>query len=371
SQSLLPTLAFRQGLQLICKMCYPQYKEMCENSPPYGTFRQVNFLVPDSAVIKLSSLKIGLLSSTPGIAVCNIPSAAVEETADSTLCHVLNLYRRNTWLYQALREGTRVQSVEQIREVASGAARIRGETLGLIGFGRTAQAVAVRAKAFGFNVIFYDPYLQDGIERSLGVQRVYTLQDLLYQSDCVSLHCNLNEHNHHLINDFTIKQKMVSFHSELLFLKKKILSLKCFCSFAQGPLKDAPNLICTPHTAWYSEQASLEMREAAATEIRRAITGRIPESLRNCVNKEFFITTAPWSVIDQQAIHPELNGATYRYPPGMMSVTPGGIPAAMEGIIPGGIPVTHNLPTVAHPSQAPSPNQPSKHGDNREHPNEQ
>lgn len=67
--------------------------------------------------------------------MCNIPSAAVEETADSTVCHILNLYRRNTWLYQALREGTRVQSVEHIREVASGAARIRGETLGLIGFG--------------------------------------------------------------------------------------------------------------------------------------------------------------------------------------------------------------------------------------------
>ncbi|XP_040418874.1 C-terminal-binding protein 2 isoform X1 [Cygnus olor] len=451
-----------------------------------------------------------------GIAVCNIPSAAVEETADSTVCHVLNLYRRNTWLYQALREGTRVQSVEQIREVASGAARIRGETLGLIGFGRTAQAVAVRAKAFGFNVIFYDPYLQDGIERSLGVQRVYTLQDLLYQSDCVSLHCNLNEHNHHLINDFTIKQvtkqqsagtnhasvpgvcgaslwaasrtaghpmsrgvcgvQHIPWGAALCSMARRRLrdrvvfaatSPRWPCqqnpcapergpacshrgsaepgdegtapgclpgqdqalamaprshsslsrrrqmrqgaflvntargglvdekaltqalkegrirgaaldvhesepfSFAQGPLKDAPNLICTPHTAWYSEQASLEMREAAATEIRRAITGRIPESLRNCVNKEFFVTTAPWSVIDQQAIHPELNGATYRYPPGMVSVAPGGIPAAMEGIIPGGIPVTHNLPTVAHPSQAPSPNQPTKHGDNREHPNEQ
>ncbi|XP_074856585.1 C-terminal-binding protein 2 isoform X1 [Carettochelys insculpta] len=326
-----------------------------------------------------------------GIAVCNIPSAAVEETADSTICHVLNLYRRNTWLYQALREGTRVQSVEQIREVASGAARIRGETLGLIGFGRTAQAVAVRAKAFGFSVIFYDPYLQDGIERSLGVQRVYTLQDLLYQSDCVSLHCNLNEHNHHLINDFTIKQMrqgaflvntarggLVDEKALTQALKEGRIRGAALdvhesepFSFAQGPLKDAPNLICTPHTAWYSEQASLEMREAAATEIRRAITGRIPESLRNCVNKEFFVTTAPWSVIDQQALHPELNGATYRYPPGMVSVTPGGIPAAMEGIIPGGIPVTHNLPTVAHPSQAPSPNQPTKHGDNREHPNEQ
>ncbi|XP_035125293.3 C-terminal-binding protein 2 isoform X1 [Callithrix jacchus] len=326
-----------------------------------------------------------------GIAVCNIPSAAVEETADSTICHILNLYRRNTWLYQALREGTRVQSVEQIREVASGAARIRGETLGLIGFGRTGQAVAVRAKAFGFSVIFYDPYLQDGIERSLGVQRVYTLQDLLYQSDCVSLHCNLNEHNHHLINDFTIKQMrqgaflvnaarggLVDEKALAQALKEGRIRGAALdvhesepFSFAQGPLKDAPNLICTPHTAWYSEQASLEMREAAATEIRRAITGRIPESLRNCVNKEFFVTSAPWSVIDQQAIHPELNGATYRYPPGIVGVAPGGLPAAMEGIIPGGIPVTHNLPTVAHPSQAPSPNQPTKHGDNREHPNEQ
>ncbi|KAM7072642.1 C-terminal-binding protein 2 isoform 1-T1 [Molossus nigricans] len=326
-----------------------------------------------------------------GIAVCNIPSAAVEETADSTICHVLSLYRRNTWLYQALREGTRVQSVEQIREVASGAARIRGETLGLIGFGRTGQAVAVRAKAFGFSVIFYDPYLQDGIERSLGVQRVYTLQDLLYQSDCVSLHCNLNEHNHHLINDFTIKQMrqgaflvnaarggLVDEKALAQALKEGRIRGAALdvhesepFSFAQGPLKDAPNLICTPHTAWYSEQASLEMREAAATEIRRAITGRIPESLRNCVNKEFFVTTAPWSVIDQQAIHPELNGATYRYPPGIVGVAPGGLPAAMEGIIPGGIPVTHNLPTVAHPSQAPSPNQPTKHGDSREHPNEQ
>ena len=74
-----------------------------------------------------------------GIAVCNILSAAVEETVDPTVCHILNLYRRNTWLYQALREGTRVQSVEQIWEVASGGGRgahIRGEILGLIGFGR-------------------------------------------------------------------------------------------------------------------------------------------------------------------------------------------------------------------------------------------
>uniref|UniRef100_A0A2K5PG23 C-terminal-binding protein 2 n=1 Tax=Cebus imitator TaxID=2715852 RepID=A0A2K5PG23_CEBIM len=308
-----------------------------------------------------------------GIAVCNIPSAAVEETAHATICHILNLYRRNTWLYQALREGMWVQSVEQIGEVASGTARIRGKTLGLIGFGRKVQAVAVRAKAFGFSVVFYDPYLQGGIKRSLGVQRVYMLHDF----DCVSLRRNLNEHNHLLINDFTIKQVrqgaflvnaarggLVDEKALAQALKEGRIGGAALdvhesepFSFAQGPLKGEPNLICTPHTAWYSEQASLETRE-----IPRAITGRIPESLRNCVNKEFFVTSAPWSIIDQQAIHPELNGATYRHLPGIV---------ATEGIIPGGIPVTHNLPTVAHPSQAPSPNQPTKHGDNREHPNEQ
>uniref|UniRef100_A0A8C5QUP2 C-terminal-binding protein 2 n=1 Tax=Leptobrachium leishanense TaxID=445787 RepID=A0A8C5QUP2_9ANUR len=267
-----------------------------------------------------------------GVAVCNIPSAAVEETADSTICHILNLYRRNTWLYQALREGTRVLSVEQIREVASGAARVRGETLGLLGFGRVGQAVAVRAKVFGFNVLFYDPYLQDGTERALGVQRVYTLQDLLYQSDCVSLHCSLNEHNHHLINDFTIKQMrqgaflvntarggLVDEKALAQALKEgrvRGAALDVHESepfvFAQGPLKDAPNLICTPHTAWYSEQASLEMREAAATEMRRAVTGRIPDNLRNCVNKEFLAASAQWPTLDQQGATVDLNGVTYR-----------------------------------------------------------
>lgn len=86
------------------------------------------------------------------------------------------------------------------------------------------------------------------------------------------------------------------------------------------------------------------MREAAATEIRRAITGtethlhqgafqsfgfsahqgsnlvpppdtgRIPDSLRNCVNKEFFVTSVPWGMMEQQQpqVHPEINGAAYR-----------------------------------------------------------
>ncbi|XP_025241192.1 C-terminal-binding protein 1 [Theropithecus gelada] len=376
-----------------------------------------------------------------GIAVCNVPAASVEETADSTLCHILNLYRRATWLHQALREGTRVQSVEQIREVASGAARIRGETLGIIGLGRVGQAVALRAKAFGFNVLFYDPYLSDGVERALGLQRVSTLQDLLFHSDCVSLHCGLNEHNHHLINDFTVKQmRQGAFlvntargglvdekalaqalkegrirgaaldvhesepfrcpHSQchpLLFpahhpagLDLQMApppgralactqasrwpaqgSLLLTVGFSQGPLKDAPNLICTPHAAWYSEQASIEMREEAAREIRRAITGRIPDSLKNCVNKDHLTAATHWASMDPAVVHPELNGAAYRYPPGVVGVAPTGIPAAVEGIVPSAMSLSHGLPPVAHPPHAPSPGQTVKPEADRDHASDQ
>lgn len=61
--------------------------------------------------------------------------------------------------------------------------------------------------------------------------------------------------------------------------------------FPQGALKDAPNLICTPHAAFYSEASAAELREMAASEMRRALVGTIPDALRNCVNKEYFNRT--------------------------------------------------------------------------------
>ena len=50
-------------------------------------------------------------------------------------------------------------------------------------------------------------------------------------------------------------------------------------------MKETPNLIVTPHASFYSEQSSVELREMAASEVRRAIVSRIPDGLRNCVNK--------------------------------------------------------------------------------------
>ncbi|CAK9801018.1 C-terminal-binding protein [Anthophora quadrimaculata] len=251
-----------------------------------------------------------------GIAVCNVPGYGVEEVADTTLCLILNLYRRTYWLANMVREGKKFTGPEQVREAATGCARIRGDTLGIVGLGRIGSAVALRAKAFGFTVIFYDPYLPDGIEKSLGLNRVYTLQDLLFQSDCVSLHCTLNEHNHHVINEFTIKQMrpgaflvntarggLVDDDALAAALKQGRIRAAALDvhenepynvfqgQSSQCPLKDAPNLLCTPHAAFYSDASCTELREMAASEIRRAIVGRIPDCLRNCVNKEYFLSS--------------------------------------------------------------------------------
>lgn len=238
-----------------------------------------------------------------GIAVCNVPGYGVEEVADTTLCLILNLYRRTYWLANMVREGKKFTGPEQVREAAQGCARIRGDTLGIVGLGRIGSAVALRAKAFGFNVIFYDPYLPDGIEKSLGLTRVYTLQDLLFQSDCVSLHCTLNEHNHHLINEFTIKQMrpgaflvntarggLVDDDSLAQALKQGRIRAAALdvhenepYNVFSGPLKDAPNLLCTPHAAFYSDASATELREMARPKPRPTTTRPSP-SRRRCTN---------------------------------------------------------------------------------------
>ncbi|VUZ41011.1 unnamed protein product [Hymenolepis diminuta] len=73
-----------------------------------------------------------------------------------------------------------------------------------------------------------------------------------------------------------------------------------------GPLKDAPNLIVTPHMAYYSESSVREMREAAANEIRRAVLNRGPAGLRNCVNKEYLqgAQSNPYSGLNSHGNNP-------------------------------------------------------------------
>lgn len=69
--------------------------------------------------------------------MCNVPGYGVEEVADSTLCLILNLYRRTYWLANHVREGKKIGGPEALRDAAQGSARIRGDTLGIVGLGES------------------------------------------------------------------------------------------------------------------------------------------------------------------------------------------------------------------------------------------
>ena len=167
-----------------------------------------------------------------GIAVCNVNGYCVEEVADTALSFILNMYRRTHWLAQTVQQelaaaaykpaGNQQQqqqqqqrlhklmsssaTPEQTRDVALGCVRVRGQTLGLVGLGRCGMAVAQRARAFGFRLLFYDPEVAEGMEKALGdVTRCFSLVELLQQADCVSLHATLSAHTYHLINEASIK----------------------------------------------------------------------------------------------------------------------------------------------------------------------
>ena len=73
------------------------------------------------------------------------------------------------------------------------------QTFGIVGLGRIGTAVALRAKAFDFRVVFYDPHLPNGVELALGIERAPTLEDLLRQTDTLSVHAPLTPETHGML----------------------------------------------------------------------------------------------------------------------------------------------------------------------------
>ncbi|KAI6187806.1 BMA-CTBP-1, isoform a [Aphelenchoides besseyi] len=241
-----------------------------------------------------------------GIAVCHTPVQCIEERANSTISLILNLYCKTYWTATSMHNGNRIQSVEQLRELAVGSPRMRGSRLLIVGLGQVGTAVALRANAFGFVVSFYDPLLPDGADRSLGFTRHTSLEEAVAQADCISFHCPLTSKTKNFVNMALIKRMkkgifIVNINSEQLFYESDLLiNLRngqigaaafdchdyCTGSSLANNLLMLPNVICTPGLSWYSDTSCRELRETAARETRRVLTGKFPNDLQYCVNKE-------------------------------------------------------------------------------------
>jgi C-terminal binding protein len=242
---------------------------------------------------------------TRGIAVANVPDYGTEEVADSAIGMLLALTRGIAFFNNYYR----VPEREWLYTAAGPLYRLRGRTLGIVGLGRIGTATALRAKALGMNVGFYDPYVPDGTDKSLGVCRASSLDDLLRQSHALSLHCPLTDETRHMIDAAAIallprgaflvntaRGAIVDTNAIPPAIASGQLAgaaidvLPCEPPSDDDPLLVAwrdpshpahNRLIINPHGAFYSVEGLLDMRLKGAEACRRAVLG-LP--LRNVVN---------------------------------------------------------------------------------------
>ena len=133
-----------------------------------------------------------------GLAVSNTPDVLTDATADIAMTLLLMVARRTGEGERHLRAG----AWSGWRPTHMLGTQVSGKTLGLVGMGRIARAVAQRAHGgFGMKVIFHDPFPPPPeVVRSLGAEQLPQLEDVLQRSDFVSLHCPANPETHHLMN---------------------------------------------------------------------------------------------------------------------------------------------------------------------------
>lgn len=233
-----------------------------------------------------------------GIVVCNVPDYGTEEVADHAIMLLLALERRLLSCHEAMR-----RDVWDYRR-AGEARRLRGKVFGLIGCGRIGSATALRAKAFGLDVVFFDPYVADGFDKALGIRRAFRLEELLPQCDYLSIHCYLSRETRHLINARalsllpagsylinTARGPVVDQEALVEALESGRLAGAGLDVFEREPLDDVrlrqhPRVILTPHSAFYSREGFVELRSKTAREVRRLLVGEPP---RNPVNREHLI----------------------------------------------------------------------------------
>jgi D-3-phosphoglycerate dehydrogenase / 2-oxoglutarate reductase len=231
-----------------------------------------------------------------GIIVTNNPTYCIEEVAEQTMALLLCAARKIAFYDRMVRSGR--------WEVPPGKPiyRLAGLTLGLVGFGNIARQVAVRSAAFGMRVLYADPFVKEGQFKVPG--KPVDLDTLLRESDFVSLHPPLTPQTRKMIGDEALGK-----------MKRTAILVNC----ARGPVVDTDalvraldagriagcaldtidpeplpdphplrgreNVIVTPHTAWYSEQAMAGLQAGAPGEVRRVLSGEWPLNVVNAAVK--------------------------------------------------------------------------------------
>jgi D-3-phosphoglycerate dehydrogenase len=234
---------------------------------------------------------VDLVAATrAGILVTNVPDYCVDEVSDHALALLLALARRIVAAAGAVRAG----AWDIVPH--SGILRLRGQTLGLVGFGKIAKALALKVQPLGMKVLAYDPYL-DPVQIAQHGAQAAGWDRLLAEADAISIHVPLSPETRHLIGARELAaMKPTAFlisTSRGGIIDEQALAQALHTGQIGGaaldvlsvepppsdhPLQQAPNIILTPHLAFYSRESLIELQTKAADEVARALKGEPPRS---------------------------------------------------------------------------------------------
>ena len=236
-------------------------------------------------------------ATAAGIVVTNVPDVFIEEVADHTLMLLLASGRRLKLMDKMSGDGRWYAG----RPVLNQVPRLWGQTLGLISFGNVATAVARRAKAFGLQVLAYDPYVSELKMTAEGVEPV-SYAELLARSDYLSVHPGLNDQTRGMLSDAEFKAMKSSAvvincgRGPVIDEAAMIRALQAGEIAAAGldvlereppdpdnPLLQMDNVLITPHAASATPRMRSETRRRNGREVALALAGKWPMS---CVNPD-------------------------------------------------------------------------------------
>ncbi len=234
-------------------------------------------------------------ATAKGIPVTNCPDTFIEEVADHAMMLLLATHRRAIEQDRMVREGRWREGRPQLLQIP----RLMGQTLGFIGFGRVARAVAKRAKPFGLRLMAFDPFLDELTISAAGVEPM-SLSDLLAQADFVSMHVPATPEAEGMLKEqhFRLMKKTAIFintgrgptvtESALIrALEEKWIAGAGLDVFEvepprqDNPLLQMPHVILAPHNASASARFDVARKRRVGQELSLVLSGRWPMS---CVN---------------------------------------------------------------------------------------
>ena len=269
---------------------------------PHGPYRLTPFdRLPDLQGVIAPTVGVDHVdleaATAAGVVVGNLPAFATEQTADAAMFLIIGSVRRVPQMWAQWRQGNRTIPAweAQIRPIGD----MRGATLALIGFGRIARAVSVRAQSFGMRCIAYGPTVSPWEAASLGVELV-DLDTAFATGDVVSVHLPLNAGTHHFVNgDLLVRMKssavlinvsrgaVVDEAALLEALQTGRIAGAGLDVFEQepvtpdNPLVDLPNVLWLPHAGGSSEEGIRRVGEGSAEQMAWLAEGYWPRHVAN------------------------------------------------------------------------------------------